>query len=192
MATYSRGLRSGETVGVKPVLQIRFWQLLVFFHCSFTGFIASVFLTSPGVVKPVAGIAKRLVRLLGDGLDVATSVSEDNIAVTGLRNRNAMVITERLELAVGPRVKDPVLDIDKRILDIVFSLGPGGLNLGDELVPVLLSVVLDLNALLLQICSKLVGIPAVVGLDNIVIPVLLDAVMQVLAVCRRWIRDVVI
>lgn len=103
-----------------------------------------------------------------------------------------MVVAERLELAVGPRIQNPVLRIDKRVLGLVFGLSPDRLDLRDQLILVLLSVVLRFDALELEVRSKLVYVPAVVRLDNMVVPVLLDAIVQVLAVCRRWVRDVVI
>jgi len=39
---------------------------------------------------------------------------------------------------------------------------------------------------------KLVGVPAVVGLGDLVLPVVLDEVDEFLTVSRSWVRDVVI
>ena len=90
------------------------------------------------------------------------------------------------------RVKDPVLCVCVRVVCLVLSLLPIALNLAEQTVLVLLSTLLDLLALRSQVVGQLVGIPLVVRLDDMVLPVLLDEVLQVLSVGWGRVRDVVV
>ena len=69
---------------------------------------------------------------------------------------------------------------------------PARLNLGKQAVGVLLGALLHLFALRLQVARKTVGVPLVVWLRNVVLPVVLDEVLKVFTIRRRRIRDVVI
>lgn len=62
----------------------------------------------------------------------------------------------------------------------------------NKTVLVLLGALLDLLALRCDVALQLVGVPLVVWLYNIVLPVLLNQILQVLAVCRCWVWDVVV
>ena len=69
---------------------------------------------------------------------------------------------------------------------------PCVLNLDNEAVLVLLGTLLDLLAGGGQVVGKLARAPVVVGLSNVVLPVLLDEVGQILAVGRGRVGDVVV
>lgn len=69
---------------------------------------------------------------------------------------------------------------------------PGILHLDHEAVLVLLSALLDLLAGGAQVVGQLGGVPAVVGLDDIVLPILLDKIGEILAVGRSRVGDVVV
>jgi len=86
-------------------------------------------------------------------------------------------------------VEDPVLDIAVRVVGAVGGALPVALHLGEEAVLVLLSALLRLVALRREPVRQLVGIPAVVRLHNIIIPVLLDEVLQVLATAIKYGMD---
>jgi len=103
-----------------------------------------------------------------------------------------MLVTERLELAVGPGVQNPILDIDPCVLRLILSLVPGAFDLLDERVLALFGTLLDLDALLLQIIGKRGRVPAVVGLDNVVVPIALDKLLELPAVCGGGIRDIMV
>jgi hypothetical protein len=62
----------------------------------------------------------------------------------------------------------------------------------NERLFVLFGTLLHLLSLGSDVLLKLIGVPAIVGCDDLVIPVLLDEVFQVLAVCRSWIWNVVV
>ena len=61
----SGGLRSGNAVGVEPLLEVRL---------------------GPGVVKPVAGVVGSLADLLGNGIVVLANLGEQSVTLAGLRN----------------------------------------------------------------------------------------------------------
>jgi len=69
---------------------------------------------------------------------------------------------------------------------------PRFLNLAEERILVLLSALLDLLALRLEVRLQTLGVPRVVGLSDVVFPAVLDEVLQVLAVGRGGVWDVVI
>ena len=69
---------------------------------------------------------------------------------------------------------------------------PVGLDLLDQTILALLSAFLGLLTLAGQEGRKLVGVPAVVWLSDVVLPILADKVDEVLAVGRSRIRYVVI
>ena len=103
-----------------------------------------------------------------------------------------MVVAKGLELTLGPGVQDPILNTVVGILSLVLGLVPGLLDLGDQGVLVCLSRVLDLDTLLLEVAAQLLSIPLLVGTDCIGFPILLDDLLEILAVCGSGIRDVVI
>jgi len=106
--------------------------------------------------------------------------------------RNAMVIAESLELAVGPGVQNPVLDAGPGLLSLVLRLVPVGLDLADEVIAAGLGRILGLDALLLQVGVELVGIPVIVGRHNIRVPVLLHQCLELLSVRRGWVGNIVV
>lgn len=69
---------------------------------------------------------------------------------------------------------------------------PGILHLGDEAVLVLLGTLLNLLAGRGQVVLKLGSVPVVVRLDDMILPVVLDELGQVLAVGRGRVGDVVV
>lgn len=73
-----------------------------------------------------------------------------------------MTIAEGLELAVGPAVQNPVLDIGPGGLSLVLRLVPVALHLADERIAAGLGGILGLDTLLLEIAIKLGSVPAVV------------------------------
>jgi len=72
------------------------------------------------------------------------------------------------------------------------SLLPRALDLLDQAVLVLLGALLDLLATRGEVRLQLVGVPAVVRTSDVVIPVLLDEILQVLTVGGSGERDVVV
>lgn len=186
----SRRLGSGNAMGIKPLLEVGL---------------------GPRLIQPVARVGSSLTGLLSDGLIRAASLLEEGITLTGLGNyktlasnvphaqlectihtRNTVMITESLELAIGPSIEDPILDARPRRLALVLSLVPNVLHLLDQRVLAGGGRILGLNALELQVLLKLGGVPAAVGGDDIGIPVLLDELLQLLAVGGRGIRHVVV
>lgn len=103
-----------------------------------------------------------------------------------------MVVAESLELALGPGVEDPVLDGDPGGLRLILGLVPGTLHLGNESILVLLGRLLGLDALLLQVGAELVSIPRVVRRDDVGVPVLLDELLEILAVGRSGVGNVMV
>lgn len=102
------------------------------------------------------------------------------------------MITERLQLAVGPGVQDPVLDTGVGVLSLILGLVPGVLDLGNQRVLVCLGGILDFNTLLLEISAQLLIIPLLVWADSMVFPVLLDELLEILPVGGRWVGDIVV
>lgn len=128
---------------------------------------------------------------------VRKSVSEEAPNMTGIfeatgPTRNIVLVAESLELALGPRVQDPVLDVEVGILSLVTSLVPFALNLRDQRVLVGLGGGLGLDALSLQILLQGVCVPRVVGRDDVVVPVVLDQLLEVLAVGGSGVGDIVV
>lgn len=74
------------------------------------------------------------------------------------------------------------------IVGLISTLIPIALHLLCKALRVLLGALLDLLAFRLDVVLKLIGIPLVVWLDYIVLPVILDQVLEILAVswCRIW------
>lgn len=66
------------------------------------------------------------------------------------------------------------------------------LNLLNQAIGVLLGALLDLLALGAEVALETRRIPLVVGLHDIVVPVVLDEVFEILAVCWFGVRDVVV
>lgn len=85
-----------------------------------------------------------------------------------------MLITEGLELAISPGIKDPVLNTRPARLGIVLRLIPVGLDLGHKAVLAGSGFLLSLLALSLQEGGQLGSIPAVVRGHDVVVPVLVD------------------
>lgn len=88
----------------------------------------------------------------------------------------------------GVRIKDPVFHIGVGLVGRVSGLGPGILHLFDQAVLVLLDNFLAVLALSAEPLLQLVGVPTVVRLNYIGVPVVLDEILKVLAVCwsRIW------
>ena len=105
---------------------------------------------------------------------------------------DAMTITERLELAIGPRVQNPILHVEPRAVSLVLRLIPDTLDLVDERVLGGTGRVLGLDTLLLQVVGKLDRVPLLVGSDHLVIPVGLDELLELLAVRGCRIGNVVV
>jgi hypothetical protein len=51
---------------------------------------------------------------------------------------------------------------------------------------------LGIGAFLLKICAQLSGVPIAVWRSNLAFPVFLDDVLEIVAICRRWIWNVII
>lgn len=103
-----------------------------------------------------------------------------------------MLVGEFLELAVGPGVEDPILHIDPSLLGLVAGLIPGGLNLADEGVLVSFGALLSLDALVGEPGLEVLGGPRVVGLDDVVVPVGLDELLEILPIGGSRVGDVVV
>jgi hypothetical protein len=79
-------------------------------------------------------------------------------------------------------VKDPVTDATVCLVGRLFGLGPVVLHLLSEAVGVLLAALLGLLALEAQVVLQRLGVPAVVGRHDLVVPVVLDKVLQVFTI----------
>lgn len=90
------------------------------------------------------------------------------------------------------RVEDPVRGVAVGLVGLLSSFMPGILDLDNEAVLVLLGTLLDLLASGGQVVGELVEVPVVVGLSNVVLPVLLHEIGQVLAVGRSRVGHVVV
>lgn len=183
------GLRSGVATLVQPGLQIRL---------------------RPRLVEPVTGVGGSLTNLVGGRLVVLACRLEQGVAGARLGAGDTMAVEEGLELRVGPpmdmldgqqdelgsahdlRVEDPILDAVVGIGCLILSLIPGRLDGGDQAFLVLLGALLHLLAPRAQVRLKLRRVPAVVGLGDLGVPVLLDQVLQVLAVCGRRVGNVMV
>ena len=69
---------------------------------------------------------------------------------------------------------------------------PDLLDLADQVVLVLFAAPLDLVGIAAEPLLQLVGVPAVVWLHNVVVPVILDQVLKVLTVGGGGVWDVVV
>ena len=165
------GLRGRDAALIEPSLEIR---------------------VGPLSVEPVARVSGSLTGLLGDGLVVGAGRVEQGVASARRGVRDVVVVEERLDLRVGPAVEDPVLDRRIGVRGLVGSLMPVRLDLADKAVLVLLGTLLDLLAGAGDVVLELLGVPAVVGLSNLVVPVVLDQVDKVLAVGRGRVGHVVV
>jgi hypothetical protein len=103
-----------------------------------------------------------------------------------------VLVGKGLELAVGPGVEDPLLDVGPALLGLVASLVPRGRDLVDKRILVGLGALLGLDTLGAQPRLQVLDGPGVVGLDNVVIPILLNQRLEVLAVGRSGVGDVVV
>lgn len=85
-----------------------------------------------------------------------------------------MLITEGLELAVGPGVKDPILDTSPGTMSGLLGLVPVRLNLVDKAVAGRSSLILSLLALRLQVGAEISRVPVAVGSNDMIVPIFLD------------------
>ena len=89
-------------------------------------------------------------------------------------------------------MKDPVLHVLVRLGDRVICLLPGLLHFLEQAILVLLGAFLRLMDVTAEPLLQLVGVPTVVRLHNVIVPVILHQVLEVLAVGRRRVGDVVV
>jgi hypothetical protein len=101
-----------------------------------------------------------------------------------------MVIRRVIEECL--RVEQPVSAVAVGLVGLVGGLVPCVLNLRDQALGVLLGALLDLLASGSQVVGELTGTPAAVGLGDVVLPVLLNEVGQVLAVGRSRVGHAVV
>lgn len=106
--------------------------------------------------------------------------------------RNVVLVTESLEGAISPGIKDPVLGVAQGTLGLVFGLVPAGRDLGDKRVLGLGSGLLGLNAAGFEVGREAVSVPVLVGRHGVGIPVLLDDLLEILAVSGGGVWDVVV
>jgi hypothetical protein len=90
------------------------------------------------------------------------------------------------------RVEDPVLNTTIGLVRRVLSLGPVHLDLLSEALGVLLGALLCLVALGGEVVLEALGVPAAIGRDDLVVPVVADRLLEALAVRGRWVRDAVV
>ncbi len=103
-----------------------------------------------------------------------------------------MFIGKGLQVTIRPSIQDPVLNVGPCGLTLVLSFIPAGLDLRKKGVSVRLGGILGLDALGLQIGLQLVGIPCFVRSDRILIPVLLDQILEILSIGGCGVRDIMI
>lgn len=166
--------------------------------------------TSPGVVEPVARIAERLVLFLGGSLVGKTGLLQQYITRAWLGNcclletfsnvhsltasltRDAVEIAEFLELAGTPSVQDPILDVEICRLGLVLGFVPGFLDTADQSVTSFFVGDLDFQTLELEIVCKLVAVPVMERLKDVVSPVLLDKILELLTIRGSRVGDIVV
>ena len=119
-----------------------------------------------------------------------------------------MAVQERLKLAIRPtmlhkkriskrrhddqhkprsgnsRIKDPILHALVRRLGRLLGLMPSRLDLLNEPVFVRFPLLVDLDTGPAEIALEPRGIPAIVGVDDIIVPIFVDNPLEVLAVGR--------
>ena len=78
-----RGLRDVVATLIEPRLEVR---------------------VGPGSVKPVTGVVGSLRSLLSDGLVVLANGLQKGVALAGLRDGNAVLVSEGLQLRLGPAI----------------------------------------------------------------------------------------
>ena len=105
---------------------------------------------------------------------------------------NVVLVAKRLELAVGPRVENPVAYVGPSFLGLVAGLVPGFLDLVDESILAGSGAILGLDALGFEIVGEVGDGPRAVRLDSIVVPVFLDKLLEVLAIRRGGVGHVVV
>lgn len=105
---------------------------------------------------------------------------------------NAVLVGKCLELTLSPSVKDPVPNAGPGLLSILLSLIPVSLDLLNKTVLGGFSLADGLGSTGLQEGAQVGAVPALVGGDDIVVPVLLDEILEVLAISRGWVGDVVV
>lgn len=79
-------------------------------------------------------------------------------------------------------IKDPIPDAAIGLIGRILSLAPIDLDLVDQAVFVLLCSILGLVAFRGQVVLNLLVVPIVVGIDGVVIPVVLDQVLEIFPV----------
>lgn len=89
-------------------------------------------------------------------------------------------------------VKDPILNTGPRVLGLVFRLVPIVLDLSNQAILVGGGGILGLNTLQLQVGGELARVPVAVWLGDFGLPVVLDKILEVLAVCWCRVWDVVV
>jgi hypothetical protein len=89
-------------------------------------------------------------------------------------------------------IKDPIFNTSPRVLSFVFRLIPIILDLSNQAVLVGGGGILGLNTLQLQVGGELARVPVAVWLGDPGLPVVLDKILEVLAVCWCRVRDVVV
>lgn len=103
-----------------------------------------------------------------------------------------MLVAECLQGALGPGVQNPVLGVRPGLLSLVSGLIPRVLDLGDQSILAGVGVGLRLDALGFEICTELLGVPGLIGCDDVVVPVLLDQVVELLSVSGGGVWDVIV
>ena len=112
-------------------------------------------------------------------------------SVSKSRTKNA-VAQEECEKKINSRVKNPVANVGVCITGFVLGLIPVLLDLGDKAILILLGAFLDGLALLHQIGLELFRRPGRVRTNYLGVPVVLDQVLEILAISRGWVRDTVV
>lgn len=103
-----------------------------------------------------------------------------------------MLVSEGLELAVGPGIKNPILGTSQGSLSLVLGIVPCVLDLSEERILGGLGALLGLDALRLQIRGQLSRVPLLVRRDSVILPVILDEALKILAVRRSRVGDIVV
>lgn len=106
--------------------------------------------------------------------------------------RNTLLITECLELAVGPGIEDPALGVRYGLASSFFGSVPVGLDALNQTFDGLVGTCLGILASGDKESAKLRGAPFAVGLDNVVVPIFLDEGLNVFSVRRLGVRDAVV
>ena len=95
-------------------------------------------------------------------------------------------------ILTSPAIKNPVFHVRPSVLSLVFSLIPVVLDLSNQTILTGSSGVFGLDTLLLQVRLKLGRVPVIIWRSDLGLPVILDEVLEIVAISGCRVRDIVV